>query len=241
MLKLEGAARDRRANSAGSKLTARATRPRMQVSIDGEIGATTPVEVSAVARRSDRSPRRAKQSSRAASNAAAQPLGLGRLGVMVGAGLFDRFGLGALGEGRVGEAGGEAVALLLGRRDRLRQARLLGVEVDRSAEREARWSAPPTTICAEPAGARQSAAIARPRAWPSATSIARMSGRSASIIAGIAADDVRTRALALHGMLSSARIGADLVDHLDQPVDLARRHVGSRCASGAGHLATIRS
>ena len=34
----------------------------------------------------------------------AQPLGLGGLGVMVGAGLFDRFGLGALGEIRIGEA-----------------------------------------------------------------------------------------------------------------------------------------
>ena len=66
----------------------------------------------------------------------AQPFGLGGFRFMVGAGLVDRFGLGALGEVGVGEALREAVAFLLGGLGAFRQARLLGVEVDMLGERE---------------------------------------------------------------------------------------------------------
>ena len=55
---------------------------------------------------------------------------------MVGAGLFDRFGLGALGEGRIGETGCETVAVLFGGGDGFGQARAFGAEVDRSFERK---------------------------------------------------------------------------------------------------------
>ncbi len=55
---------------------------------------------------------------------------------MVGAGLLDRFGLGALGKARVAEACGKAVALLLGGRYRLRQSPPLRVEIDHTFKRE---------------------------------------------------------------------------------------------------------
>src|SRR3546814_15791639 len=61
-----------------------------------------------------------------------QPIGFGRLGVMIGACFIDRFGLGALDEGGVGEPGGEAVAHLGSEEGRVGKA---GVSTCRS-----RWS-----------------------------------------------------------------------------------------------------
>ena len=48
--------------------------------------------------------------------------GLGGAGVVVGAGFLDRFRLGAFGEGGVGEAGGERVAVFFGGGDGFGQA-----------------------------------------------------------------------------------------------------------------------
>ena len=168
----------------------------------------------------------------------AEPLGLGGLGVMVGAGLFDRFGLGALGEGRVGEARGEAVAVLLGGRD----APSTGAPSRRRGRSRSpsgkAMVAPSTTICAEPGGDR----VGGDRRWPSLRHarqrrrIGRSGGRSSP-------HRRRSRcgtSVALHGMLSSARMARTSVTIVDQPVDLACG-IGSRCASGSGHLATISS
>src|SRR4051812_33541135 len=66
----------------------------------------------------------------------AKPLGLSRFRVMVGAGLIDRLGLGALGEGWVREARGEPVAVFLRRRRAFRQTALFGFYVDMLGERK---------------------------------------------------------------------------------------------------------
>ena len=55
---------------------------------------------------------------------------------MVGAGLVDRLGLGALGEGGVSEARGKGVAVFLGGGDGLGEAGFFGVQVDNPFERE---------------------------------------------------------------------------------------------------------
>ena len=55
---------------------------------------------------------------------------------MIGAGLFHCFRLGALGEGWVAEPRGEAVALLFGGGESLRQARLFDVEINNVGDRD---------------------------------------------------------------------------------------------------------
>ena len=62
----------------------------------------------------------------------AQAVGLGGAGVVVGARFVDCFGLGAFGEGGVGKARGEAIAVLGGSGDGFFEAGAFGVEVDRA-------------------------------------------------------------------------------------------------------------
>ena len=73
---------------------------------------------------------------------------------VVGAGLFDRLGLGLLDERRVVEPLGEAVALLERGLERLGEAGLFGGDVDHAFERDDEQVARrPTTCIAAPAGA----------------------------------------------------------------------------------------
>ena len=155
---------------------------------------------------------------------------------MVGAGLVDRFGLGALGEGRVGEPRGEAVAVLFGGRDGLRQARFLGVEVDRVAERQGDGDAVDDDLRragGHRIGCDRSAELGHARQR-------RRIGGKRSIVAASPPMTCGT-SVALHGMLSSARSARTSVDDVDQPVDFASRRRDRAAASGAGHLATISS
>ncbi len=77
-----------------------------------------------------------------------EPFGLRRLGLMVRPRFLDRLGLGALGEVRIGEPLGEAVALLFGGGGGLVESDFLGFEVDDTFERQTRNVAPSTTNCA---------------------------------------------------------------------------------------------
>ena len=65
-----------------------------------------------------------------------QSFGLRRAGLMVRAGLFHGFRLGALGKGRVGEARGEAVAVFFRAFDGFLEASAFRVEVNRAFKRE---------------------------------------------------------------------------------------------------------
>src|SRR3546814_18861655 len=64
-----------------------------------------------------------------------QALGLGGFLGVVGAGLFDRFGLGAFDEARVAEPSGKRVALLFRRGEPLGYPRSFGVHIDHPCPR----------------------------------------------------------------------------------------------------------
>ena len=79
-----------------------------------------------------------------------QPFGFRGLGLMVGTGFLHCFGLGALGEVRVGEPLRRGCRAPFRPRPRLSTGGPLGFEVDDALERQARRSASSTTTCAAP-------------------------------------------------------------------------------------------
>src|SRR3546814_20173589 len=91
-----------------------------------------------------------------------QPIGFGRLGVMIGACFIDRFGLGALDEGGVGEPGGEAVALLRRGGKRLAPPVAPGGDADHAFA----LPPPPTRERACPVAQTPQAAVPPPKQTP---------------------------------------------------------------------------
>ena len=150
----------------------------------------------------------------------AEALRIGRFLGVVGARLFHRFRLGALGESGVGEPRGEAVAVFLGGLGRLRQPHLLSVEVDRFGQRKAmvlhrRQSAP------IPAGI-ESRFAQQARAWPFALSRARAVAISAIDPATTSPDGPRPTMRLERRAPRDVEFGAKsphLRDQLDQPAD----------------------
>ena len=79
-----------------------------------------------------------------------QPFGFRRLGLVVRPSLLDRFGLGALGEVRIGETLREAVAFLLGGGGGFVEGEFFPLRGrSRPSSGNAIRSTPPTTICAD--------------------------------------------------------------------------------------------
>ena len=156
----------------------------------------------------------------------AQPFGLGGLLVMVGAGLLDRLGLGALGEVRIGERAARLSRSFSAAATRLRQARLLGVEVDHAFQREGdRSLRRPRSAPRRPPSERRQ--LDRLELAPAASSVAH-AGRSSAI--GRSSSDASSRTsvqLAPRRHVELGPRGADFADQLDQPVDLAPWRRGS--------------